>query len=227
MIAGSEAQRVVLLHGLSRTRRSLARLEAALREAGYEVINWDYPSRRHSIAELVVLFRALCDDLAKQPKLTHFVGHSLGGLIIRAGLAGWQPGFALGRLVLVASPNRGAGIITRLTATRLLADLPRLFGRPALELGRDAAWLGSIGMPAADIGVIAGTRGFHPLNPASWLNTLLAGEVAHDGTVELDSAMLPGMTDFLSVDVAHTFICDDERVIAAVRRFLEAGRFGE
>lgn len=224
MIAGPEPQRVVLLHGLSRTRRSVARLEAALREAGYDVINWDYPSRRHSIAELVALFRALCADLAKAPKQTHFVGHSLGGLIIRAGLI--EPvGFPLGRLVLIASPNRGVSILRRFEEVPLLADLPRLFGRPVLELGRDAAWLQQLGLPQAEIGVIAGTRGFHPLNPSSWFNTLLGNPQPHDGTVELDSAMLPGMTDFLSLDVAHTFICDDERVIAAVRHFLEAGRF--
>lgn len=223
---GPQPQRVVLLHGLSRTRRSMARLEQALAGAGYDVVNWDYPSRRHSVAELVELFRSFCaTDLAQQPKHTHFVGHSLGGLLIRAGLTGHDPGFPLGRLVLIASPNRGAGIISRLTATPLLADLPRLFGRPALELGRDAAWLGEIGMPAAEIGVIAGTKGFHPLNPASWINSLLAGEVPHDGTVELDSAMLPGMTDFLSLPLAHTFICDDARTITAVLHFLQHGRF--
>jgi pimeloyl-ACP methyl ester carboxylesterase len=218
------AERVVLLHGLSRTRRSLARLEAALCDAGYDVLNWDYPSRHHSVAQLVALFRELCFELARNPKRTHFIGHSLGGLIIRAGLL--EPvGFPLGRLVLIASPNRGVGIVRRFEEVPLLADLPRLFGQPALELGRDAGWLRDLGVPAAEVGVIAGTRGFHPLNPSSWFNTLLGNTQPHDGTVELDSAMLPGMRDFLSLDVAHTFICDDERVIAAALRFLREGRF--
>lgn len=220
------AERVVLLHGLSRTRRSLARLEAALCEAGYDVLNWDYPSRRHSVAELVVQFRDLCAELARKPKRTHFIGHSLGGLIIRAGLL--EPvAFPLGRLVLIASPNRGVSIVRRFEEVPLLADLPRLFGQPALELGRDAEWLRDLGVPAAEVGVIAGTRGFHPLNPSSWFNTLLGNSQPHDGTVELDSAMLPGMRDFLSLDVAHTFICDDERVIAATLRFLREGHFSD
>jgi len=218
------AERVVLLHGLSRTRRSMARLEAALYDAGYEVLNWDYPSRRHSVAELVLLFRGLCAELGRNPKRTHFIGHSLGGLIIRAGLL--EPvNFPLGRLVLIASPNRGVSIVRRFEEVPLLADLPRLFGQPALELGRDADWLRDLGVPAAEVGVIAGTRGFHPLNPSSWFNTLLGNTQPHDGTVELDSAMLPGMRDFLSLDVAHTFICDDDRVIATAQRFLREGRF--
>lgn len=222
--AEPETERVVLLHGLSRTRRSMQNLEQACRDAGYETLNWDYPSREHKVAELVALFRDLCAELAERPKRTHFVGHSLGGLICRAGLA--QPvALPLGRLVMIASPNRGVRIVRRFQNLPVLADIPRLFGRPALELGRDASWLRELGTPPMEIGVIAGTRGFHPLNPSSWMNTLLGNEGIHDGTVELDSAMFPGMQDFLSVDVAHTFICDDPKVIAAVLAFLQAGRF--
>jgi triacylglycerol lipase len=166
----------------------------------------------------------MCADLAETPRRTHFIGHSLGGLICRAGLM--EPvGFPLGRLVMIASPNRGVRIVQRLQKLPLLSGLPRLFGKPALELGRDAAWFGQLGLPPVEIGVIAGTRGFHPLNPSSWLNTLVGNEGRHDGTVELDSAMLPGMQDFMSVDLAHTFICDDDRVIAATLNFLKQGSF--
>ena len=40
---------VVLLHGLSRTSASMAPLEAGLADAGYAVVNVDYPSRHHPV----------------------------------------------------------------------------------------------------------------------------------------------------------------------------------
>lgn len=217
-------ERVVLLHGLSRTARSMARLEAAVRDAGYDALNWDYPSRKHRIPELVELFRALCADLGRDPVRTHFVGHSLGGIIVRAGLLRPVP-FPIGRLVMIASPNQGVALVERLQKMPLLADLPRLFGRPALELGRGSAWLKELGVPEGEIGVIAGTYPWHPLNPSAWLRAAMGDETPSDGTVELDSTPLPGMTDFLAVKAAHTFICDEPEVIAATLRFLKNGKF--
>lgn len=216
-------ERVVLLHGLSRTTRSMARLEAALRQAGYDVLNWDYPSRSHPFPELVRLFRKLCDRLAGA-QVTHFVGHSLGGLILRAGLC--EPvRFPLGRIVLLGVPNRGALSVSRLQALRYLRWAPRLLGMPATTLSRDAAWLGEIGCPAAEIGVIAGTKPFHPVNPSAWINRLHGATEAGDGTVELDSALLPQATDAVIIEVGHTFMPADNRVIAAVLKFLKEGRF--
>src|SRR5690606_23546548 len=137
-----------------------------LRREGYDVLNWDYPSRRHAFPELVAQFRLLCGSLGDGPR-THFVGHSLGGLILRAGLC--EPlGFPAGRLVLLGVPNRGALSVTRLQARPWSRALPGLLGRPARELYRDAPWLAALGTPPLETGVIVGTRRFHPLNPSAW-----------------------------------------------------------
>ena len=40
---------VILLHGLARNASSMHKLEKALVEQGYEVVNVDYPSTKHDI----------------------------------------------------------------------------------------------------------------------------------------------------------------------------------
>jgi hypothetical protein len=42
---------VVLVHGMGRTRASMASLSESLEEAGYETVNFGYPSRRLTVAE--------------------------------------------------------------------------------------------------------------------------------------------------------------------------------
>lgn len=225
MTAGS-SDRVILLHGLARSPRSMARMARALRAAGYDVINHGYASRRHDVATLAA---QVCDLLAGLPAIdarTHIVGHSLGGLLARAALAAPPPGLTLGRVVLLGVPNRGARVVDRLLAHPLTCAVPGLFGRPTAELRRDAPWLKTLPpLPAPETGVIVGTRGFHPFNPSAWIGLLHGATEAGDGTVERDSAMLPGSVDAIAVDAAHSFLPGNPRVIAAVLRFLRDGRF--
>lgn len=223
------AQRIVLLHGLARDRASLARLEAACMAQGFETLNWGYPSRAESIPQLLARFRALCDQLAARPAVTHFIGHSMGGLLARAGLIA-PVRFPLGRLVTIASPHRGSSIVARLRDTPLRPLLVLAMGKPVLDLAPDAPWLQTLGWPDMEIGAIGGTSRFHPLTPASWLNALFGNRDEHDGTVELASAQPRGpdgwaLTDYYTLDAGHTFMAEQPRCIAAALAFVKTGRF--
>lgn len=219
----STPDRVILLHGLARTPRSMARLAQALVRDGYAVENWDYPSRQHDYAGLLALLRPRIAALAGDIK-THFVGHSLGGLLLRSLLSEPLP-FPTGRLVLLGVPNRGALSVARLQARRGFSRLPEIFGRPARELYRDAPWLADLPWPKLETGAIAGTRRFHPLIPSAWINLLHGAREEGDGTVEVDSALSPALTHTLMLPVGHSFLPGDPRVIAAIQRFLKDGRF--
>ncbi len=218
---GDPPGRVILLHGLGRTALSLARLERAVAGAGYRVQAWRYPSRRHAIAELVAQFRRQLSGWAAAGGPVHFVGHSLGAILIRAGLID-PPPFPLGRIVMIAPPNNGVRLVRTF---RNWPQLAALYGRPARELASGARWLRELGAPAAEIGVIAGDRRFHPLNPTSYLNALSGNRHAHDGTVEVASARLAAMADFLVVRANHTFICNHPEVIRETVHFLNSGKF--
>ena len=43
---------VILLHGIARTARSMKKIEKYLNDKGYDVINYDYASRKYDIQTL-------------------------------------------------------------------------------------------------------------------------------------------------------------------------------
>ena len=193
--------RVALLHGLGRTRRSMRRLERALRRSGYDTLNVGYPSFTGSVPDLarLVAGRIAAASPAAPPGRLHLVGHSLGGIVIRW-LIAYQPPPRLGRVVLLAAPNQGSRLAD--------ATAPWLawLMRPLPDLTTDetnAAHTIST-PPGVPIGVIAG----------SW-----------DYTVPVDRARLRGATDLAMARSGHMFLPDLREVHELTARFLDTGRF--
>src|SRR5690606_5032077 len=101
-----------------------------LRQAGYEVINLDYPSTRHTLTELVEQLHQQLRALLPTGKPVHFVGYSMGGLLVRALLSRYRPE-KLGRVVLLAAPNRGSEVADFLKHNWLYR---KIFGPAGQEL---------------------------------------------------------------------------------------------
>ena len=96
-------------------------LRRALERQGFRAVSWRYRSLRGSIeghaARLAAKARELDEDAAVE--CLHFVGHSMGAIVVRRALTMTRPR-KLGRVVLLAPPIRGA---------RLADFALRLFGR--------------------------------------------------------------------------------------------------
>jgi len=215
---------VVLLHGLGRSAWSLKRLEWRLQGAGYRTQNLDYPSRRHGIGELVALLHRRIVETAHGASRVHFVGHSLGAVLLRGVLARPVP-FAVGRVVMLAPPNAGVSLLERAEMRRLARYI---YGRPILDLLPGSPALKALPGLAAETGVVAGSAPFHVFNPTAYMNALLRpGFTEHDGTVDIASTRLPDMKDFVLLPINHSFMADHPETARQVVAFLEHGRFAK
>jgi triacylglycerol lipase len=209
---GGDGPRVVLLHGLWRSCRSMEPLARRLREAGFETLNLPYPSTRRCIEDLAARLRPAIQRFAAAGPL-HFVAHSLGGIVLRALLA-QNPGLPPGRIVLLAPPNRGSEIIDWALRVPGLRLLPGPAGRQ----------LGTAGLPARlppfppshAVAVIMGRR---PAIP--FFRPLLNGE--HDGIVTVDGGRLDQPHAFAVVDADHTFLQIHPETIRLTRDFIATG----
>jgi hypothetical protein len=185
---------------------------------GYRVRNIGYPSRRAGIlahAERVGLALAALPDDGP----LHAVTHSMGGIVLRAALAGgWVAPERIGRVVMLAPPNLGSELADWLSRTPLL----RLAVGPAgaeLRTG-ESGILGALPPVSCELGIIAGAASRRTLAAS-----LFGGP--NDGKVSVARARVDGMRDLLVVPRGHTFMMNAPEVIAQTFHFLEHGGFDQ
>lgn len=209
------AETVVLLHGLARTDRSMRPLEERLAGAGFAVHNLRYPSTDEPPEALVAQLGRELDGCCATAGVVHFVGHSLGGLLVRAYLAD-EPPANVGRLVMLAPPNAGSELVDALADWAIFRAA---LGPTAEALGTGPdSFPNRLPPPFVEVGVIAGTESVNPIGSA-----VIPDE--DDGTVSVASTRLEGMTDFLTVPSSHPFIMRSDEVGRQVVHFLRHGRF--
>jgi pimeloyl-ACP methyl ester carboxylesterase len=195
------AEVALLLHGLGRTSASMRRMHRRAASEGFRVIDWSYASFSRSIDEHVADLQRTLGELDADPAVAriHFVTHSLGGIITRKALLD-KPPAKMGRVVMLAPPNRGSRVARRLAPWlgRWIKPLADLSNAPESAVNR-------LGVPAGvDIGIIA---------------------ARHDGKVRVEDTHLPGEADHLVVSGFHTFLMNAREVQDCTIRFLRTGRF--
>lgn len=213
-----EGESVVLIHGLGRTERSMMILGQRLVWAGYEVEIVGYPSREAPVSDHVQTLRdAIARCCAEAPRI-HFVGHSLGGIVIRQYLAEDAPQ-ALGRVVLLAPPSQGSELADWVTELEL--ELARKTLGPAVaQLGTDSTDLPALlAPPEYDLGIIAGNRSINPIG-----SIVIPGP--DDGMVGVQRARIEGVP-VIVLPRNHAFIMHSRFTADAVMRFLRTGAFDD
>ena len=197
------AEQVVLLHGLARTRTAMWYLERSLENAGYRVHNIGYASLDDDLDAIVAdVARQLRQRGVARGPTVHFVAHSMGGIVARAYLAD-RPLPNLGRVVLMATPNRGSPIIDRI----------RRAGFSLVPIGPTGRALGGgaddvpalLPDPYYEVGIIAGT------------NDVLVPPAR--------ARLAQGETDYVEIDTGHAWIRYSADAARQVAHFLRDGQF--
>ena len=208
---------VVLLHGLARSAGSMEKMAQALEAVGFASVNIDYPSRKATISVLAdeAVPRGLAECKARNTSQVHFVTHSMGGILVRQYLSGSDID-NLGRVVMLAPPNKGSEVVDQLSN---MPGYDFLNGPAGQQLGSGSNSVPNrLGPVDFDLGVIAGTETFNPI-----LSQFLPNP--DDGKVSVESTKVEGMCGFVAMPATHTFIMRSDEVIAEVISYLQTGRF--
>jgi pimeloyl-ACP methyl ester carboxylesterase len=204
---------VIVLHGIVRSSKSMYTVADHLRREGFTAFAMEYPSTQISIEQAAEYLDSIIQKLDGIEEL-HLVGHSMGGLVIRA----WFAKHAdprVKRVVMLGTPNYGAEMADLLRRNLLFRAV---FGPAGQQLVTDTAGvIPQLPAPGCEFAVIAGSRG----NEVGW-NPLIPGD--DDGTVTVKSARLAGATDFGTAQVLHHGLLGDPNVSVQVARFLHTGR---
>ena len=180
---------------------------------GLHAISFSYHSVTETMVEHVRRLRELAQ--AQTAATLHFVGHSMGGIVVMNLLEATQD-LAPGRVVLLGCPVRGS------RAAQGLARWPlgrALIGHALADVSPAEAnriWDGR-----RDVGVIAGSTGVG-------LGRLLAQFTGdHDGTVLVEETSLQGAADQIILPVTHTGMVFSAEVAQQTAHFLQCGKFAK
>lgn len=214
---------VVLLHGLGRTRESMAGLGKQLHtQGGFTVINFGYASTREEVGQHAEALAKVIGHLDGATEIS-FVGHSLGNLVTRHFLAdvtdpatGQLKDRRFKRMVMLGPPNNGA-ILAETFGDNVVFD--GILGPSGRQLATEWPKLrAKLATPPFEFGIIAGGRG----NTAGF-NPLFGED--NDAVVSVTTTKLPGARDFLVVPVLHSWLMHHPQVREHTLRFLQNGWF--
>jgi pimeloyl-ACP methyl ester carboxylesterase len=203
---------VILVHGLWVPGVVMRPLAARLERAGYRCHTFSYMGAARPLAVHAERLARCARDVGNQYGPAHFIGHSLGGLVVLEALNA-HADVAVGRVVLLGTAARGC-----FAGRRLARHGPgRWFLGQSEDLwreGRAAHWT-----RREALGVLAGSL---PLGLGRLFGPLPG---VNDGVVRLEETAIEGMADRVVLPVGHSAMLISARVAAQVSAFLADGKF--
>ena len=191
-------------------------LSNKLKFLGYKTHAVNLPTIFKSLEDCYLAFKEQLDVLCIEKQDTcHFVGHSMGGLIIRYYLSKHKvPN--IGKCVFIGTPNKGS----RLADIAYKIPLAARLLKPIYALKSDATPIAEpLNCPLPEVGIIAGNN--HRMITGPFLKK------TNDGRVEVASSKLPEhlMNDFVELPFIHTKIHKELICAKLLSEFLETGKF--
>lgn len=205
---------VILVHGFYHDYTNMLVLQEYLSEMGYDTVTVDLPTKFNSLKDCCATFKSQLQKLKLNSSKIHFVGHSMGGLIIRSFLSENKvPN--LGKCVLITTPNQGSRLADILSPLMIPAQIFKPL-RALTSTAQDI--LPPLNSPCPEFGIIAGK-----CNQLFWGKLFLSDN--SDGRVEVESSKFDLMTDFIILPYHHKAIHFKKDTAQLIDSFLQTGQF--
>jgi len=203
---------VILVHGLWVPGVVMQPLAARLERAGYRCHAFSYMGAARPLGVHAERLARFARAVGSQFGPAHFIGHSLGGLVVLEALNA-HADVAAGRVVLLGTAALGC-----YAGRRLARRGPgRWFLGQSEDLwreGRTARWT-----RGEALGVLAGSL---PIGLGRLFGPLPG---VNDGVVRLEETAIDGMADRVVLPVGHSAMLISAKVAAQVCAFLADGKF--
>jgi len=203
---------VVYVHGLWMPgEESLILRHRLSNEFGLTLQAFRYSAASASMSDITERLESWVREL-KAPAV-HFVGHSLGGLVIHRFLERF-PDQPPGRVVFLGTPCVASRVAQRASRFGPIAHLMGPSVAEELLQPHERRW-----EQARPLGIIAGSQ---PIG----VGQLLADFTEeNDGTVAVSETRMPGASDHIVLPVSHLGMLLSARVARETGSFLTEGRF--
>lgn len=223
---------VVYVHGLWSSRADSLLLRRRLSSAlGCEVWMFTYSSISSSMGEVIEQLHRFvgkrCGQVgarggaessgsgsaARPLDALHWVGHSLGGLVIYRFLER-HTDHPPGRVVFIGTPAVACRAAVGLAQLRILAPFVGKCVREELLVERERRW-----SDPRELGIIAGTR------PLGFGHVVARLDGENDGTIAVSETRLPGAADFITLPATHMGLLVSTQAARETAVFLRTGHF--
>lgn len=208
----AQQDHVLLLHGLYMNAWIMLPLAHFLREYGFQTHTFSYYTVWQRLPQhLSALEKQVKQHYAQYDAPLHWVGHSLGGLVLRHFAAAF-PHLVRGRIVTLGTPHQGSVAAEQLVQWGLQKTL--LGGAYPVPLAGQLPPLPN----GIELGSLAGNHGVG-------LGKLLGIERESDGTVCVAETYCEGMADHLVLPLSHTSLLFSRQAAEQTAHFLRHGKF--
>jgi pimeloyl-ACP methyl ester carboxylesterase len=201
--------RVILAHGLGRSRLSMFLLGRRLARSGCTPEYFSYSSFAENHASIVARLVTRLRGLAATDQEVGLVGHSFGGLLFREALAK-VPELKVRHLVMLGTPNQPPRLA------------PRFYSRPPLKLLRselgqlltNRTWYGTLPPITVPYTIVSGTKG--------WRGRLSPFKAElNDAIVSVSETILDERDRPVLIPAIHTFIMNKRSVFDLIAKRLQ------
>lgn len=198
--------RILFVHGMGRSPLSGWPMLARLRRAGLRTETFGYVAALQDLDGIAARLGTRLQAIAARGEAYALIGHSLGGVLLRAALDALPPGTERPRhLLLLGSPIGASRLAVRLQRRLLFralaGDCGQMLGTPARMAGIAAV---DDSVPTT---AIVGTRG---------LAGGPFGTEPNDGVVARSEVVAPWLGEIVEIPVMHTLLPASARVAQIV-----------